>query len=609
MRRRGAVLLLLGLAGRADAARAAPGKSSVARLLAEIDQSLRTAQGDSEMAFASLFSYDHQLELSLGREIVSMNKTLGKLAETQAAYRAEIKAATPRAHPKVSLVQMATRQKVSSRATAVLQVLRSAEVTSDGALLTPEAPESLDDPYKVLTAVRDLLSEAEEIRPDYEDVFAAFTQESDLVGSSAALPEVKMSPALLKRTLLALGAIGSRVGAQSSVEDAAKAASAQTAEAKLRGMLAETERAAEELALTADFSRAVMRRDAELRDMVEGSMKRKAEMVEASRLSHQRQLKILRMLQVQRRRRRSPPADSSAESPAFLQVKSEPNEDLLFEIETAIKHKADTHNILLRVKEMLHPHTEEGPSAESVVQDLGSVLKTLGDDQARANAAKRRCAAQKSHASLEAEDHRANLALLDSVQQHSRETVEAAQSNVKRIAAKSKALNASAHTFSKVVSHASKIFQDHSKNRATIIAAVQRAAQVVGGEQVQLLKQLGKELQVQERWERRYSADEQQLLAAFLSYIQDYQERLQERNAHYTRSLAALEVFGKEVAGDVSSQSGAVAASQELEKESGDLCAGILKFCENFHERRLKLMDTLKDLLPRLPQLAQTGAN
>lgn len=613
-------------------------QSSVAHLLLDIDQSVRTAQGDAEMVFASLFAYDHQLEQSLAREMSSMNATLAKLASVRSSYLASVAASKEQiqrlgasAHSSeqnASLLQVATAktggqlQSLMSSTSSLLRVLKTADVTPEGVLVLPGAPANLNAPAKVYGALRELLAAHGALRPHFSDVFAAFEQRK--LAAAA-----RMTPALLKRVQLTLAAAEARLDSQRqrSLLDlaaqqqglAAETTAVQAKEAQQQGMQAETEHAIEELSYNVAFTEAVWKMDKDLRAKVDDSMKSKADMVERIRLSRQSQLNTLKdLVELLNVNRADDEEGAAPGSLSFLEVKSKkeyPKDNLLFEIETALHHKADTHGILVRIKGMLaEAAAVDATSAVSVVKELGSVLQTLDNDQARATAAKQRCEEQKSHTVREEQDLHANLALMTSVQKHTQAAMEAARSNIKRIAEKAQALQTSAKTLSHVVSHAMKMLRGHSNDRATIMAAVERAGGVFRQSQadqrpaIALLGRMHKELEVQEGWERTYREQESSLNAAFLEYVRNYMEMLQERRGHYERSLSALELYSSEVEGDVAAQSGALRTSGELEGESQDLCDGILKFYDSFHQRRLKLIDTIKDLLPRMPELVRGAA-
>merc|ERR1719262_909608 len=64
--------------------------AKVRHLVLDIEESIRKAGEDAEMVFATLYTYDGQLENSLKREMGTLNQTLVKLLKMQEMYSADL---------------------------------------------------------------------------------------------------------------------------------------------------------------------------------------------------------------------------------------------------------------------------------------------------------------------------------------------------------------------------------------------------------------------------------------------------------------------------------------------------------------------------------------
>jgi len=628
---------------------------TVEHLLVDIDQSVRKAAGDEEMVFATLYTYDQQLEESLSGEIGAMNETLSKLSEMRGAYEAKIgesqgqlqrmSTAAHNSEQNATSYQAGTVKtskqfdSLSSSVRMLSKILRGAAVTPNGVLVTPEAPDSEGQPARIFAAIRKLLAANRVIQPHFADVFSAFAPQlpsspAHVRGrnhsSASQVPasharRVRVTPKLLARTISALDAIQARLSlqkAQSLTELqsqqqalASQASAAQAQESEQQGIMAESEEVLAELAFSITFTEAVVGLDRRFLAQVHRSVKAKAEMVETIRAARNAQLKTITGITDLLSGKYTVDAAFSLLETSSQSQTSYPQRDLLLEIETALRHKQDTHGILVRIKAMLdnssavvHP-----AGVKAIVKEFGCVLTSLDLDQARADDARQKCEAQKLHSAQEQEELKENLAVMSSVQEHTKAALWAARSNMKRIVAKRQALKGSAKVFSHTVSQAMSTLAAQSNDRKTMIAAIEKAGDVVEqslGEKsaaIALLDQLHKELSAQEQWEAHYREEQSAFHASFLDYVGDYLQVLRERRGHYEHSLSALELYVSEVQGDAAAGAQALGTSGELASERKELCESIKRFYERHHQRHLKLADSVRSLLPRVSELLDDG--
>lgn len=375
----------------------------------------------------------------------------------------------------------------------------------------------------------------------------------------------------------------------------------------------------DELAFSITFVEAVLRIDRDFTSKVRESMKRKAELVVVIRSARQAQHKTLTALLDLLRGRYKVDVDGAKDQEvdggvSFLQARASQSprqprvSNLQFQIEAALKKKEDTHEILMRIKDLLGKTAPtNADSVQGLVGELAVVLKAVDTEHSKAEEAKQRCESQQMHAGLEKQGLRANMALMNSVHRHTQAAIQAAKSNLQHIVAKMKDLQLSTREFSKVVRKTTATLEDQSKDRQTIMVAVEKAHEIValtdagGRASGALLEQMLRELQAQEAGEHAYRAAEVTFRGTFLAYAQSYLQLLRESRGHYESSLSALELYAEEVESDVASQEDSLSMGAQLQKESTELCQGILRFY-GLHKRRYEgLSRTLHEVLPSIP--------
>jgi len=304
-------------------ARAEKPAAKVKHLVLDIEESVRKAGEDAEMVFATLYTYDGQLESSLKREINTLNQTLSKLLEMQATYSADLNATREKLQHLGATAQgsqaLASKYQVGTSQTRgkfdslqdnvkmLIALLKSAGVTPQGKLVTPETPDARGEPARVFAAIRRLLGANLPLRKTHPNVYAAFLATPTMgPDGRKSPPVVHMTQNLLHQTVDALSAVRQHLSSMKSeallqfdslhrrFEKEAVYAGAN-AEAQ-QGVEAENEQKAQELTFSVKFTNAVLKIDHQFHNTVLAHVKSNADLVYAIRDSRQAQLKILRDL-------------------------------------------------------------------------------------------------------------------------------------------------------------------------------------------------------------------------------------------------------------------------------------------------------------------------
>lgn len=618
----------------------------VERLLLDIDESGKKAGSDAELAYATLYTYDHQVEASLVQEMDMVGKELSKLQAMRSNYQRRLKRADDELG-QLSKTAPAPEERSSEYAAGTVRsskdfdgVMLSVQALADflqrgtvaAATVAGQRPQ-LQGSQQLVNAcrkVRALLAAHQALRPQFPEVFAAFLpvvlvqrQSTAAQKQHTGAQKVRLTRRLRERTAATLRALLGRLRRKRSAALLQLRAGEASSHAR-QGIEAEEEQRVEELAFSETFTEAVLRIDREFHGKVEESIKAKAELVEAIRNARQNQHKNLRavidLLQGRYSVDDSAGPSAAAATPpgagaatlagaSLLQVAAAEASSLKWEIEAAIRKKEDTHGILLRVKAMLEESAPiEADSVHTVMAELGSALRDAEGGQSKAELAKQKCESQDFHAGREEQGLRANLALMAAVHNHTKAAIRAAKYNLRGIMAKTKALEVSTEDFSQMVSKATAMLEDQSRDRRTIVAAVGKAREIVvvsrapsGAAAGALLEEVIKDLRAQEVGERAYRSAEATFRGSFLTYARSYLQLLRERRGHYETSLSALELYAEEVENDKAVQAESLGTGTQLRKESGELCADILRFYERHKQRRLELSKALRVVLPEVP--------
>jgi len=612
--------------------------AKVRHLVLDIEESIRKAGEDAEMVFATLYTYDGQLSSSLTHEIGTLNQTLGKLMSMQKLYSAELSKSNAKLEHLGAAAQgnqvMASKYKAGTVQTRgkfdslednvkmLIALLKSAGVTNQGKLVTPEVPDANGEPPRVYAAIRRLLGANSALRTKYASVYGAFLPAAK--ATTAKHPVVQMTQPLLTDTINALTEVRQRLfGMRSEAllqfdslhrRYEKEAVFAGTSAQAQQGLEAENEQKAQELMFSIKFTTAVLKIDRRFLESVSAHVKSNADLIYTVRDLRQAQLKILRDLTG------ILGAEGAIASGAmsFLQTGGSQTQGvaaLQGEIESTIRDKGDTHAILMRIKGMLDESEPiDASSVRSTMVEMQNVLRSVEDNQAKFEEAKRGCESQKFHANEEEQGLKANLALMSAARDHASKAIKAAQTNVKGIEKKDKALEHSSKDFSHISAQAIKSLESQSHDRQTIMMAVKKAAEVVGPtlpagvSTVELMQSLLQDLQAQETKERIYRARQDAFRKDFLQYVQDYTQLLGGRRQHYQSTLGVLELHVSELASDLLAQQQTLATGAELRTQSTGLCESVLKFYDKHTRQRAELSKTLRAVLPNMPTVLTSGA-
>jgi len=638
----------------------APGGDAekVEHLLMDIDESVKKAGSDAEFVYTSLYNYDAQIESGLDKEIARVNKELAMLHAMMSPKQAAAKSALAGSSEAAVHGQELTvgQQAEVARAMETIRILTEFMTRGNMARVELSPAERELGPTVVLSgslkALRRLLAaHQEEMRPHFVDVYEAFvpagllslvqTQaNSRLKLKKAASLKVHLTPALRARTEAALTAIREQLtkSLQQQQQVLLQTRTASTLQAANEGMLAESEQETEELKFSASFAQAVVKIDGEFRAKVHESIGKKAAVVEAIRHSRDNQHRTLSELVDLLRGRylADTPTDGQEGTtddaqnglPSFVQVAAQ-NENvdkvqppaeasassfqassLQLQVETAIKNKADTHSILMKVQDMLDRNSPiEAEGVNSVIHDLGSVLQEVQGEQTRAEETKRRCQEQALHGAREEHEMVANLALMTTVRSRTKAAIRKAKRSLKSIVSRMASLEVGAKDLSNVVAKSTHTLEDQSKDRKTIIKAVEKAREIVaektsaGPAADSLLVRMLQELGNQETHEREYRATEVAFKGAFAAYSGNYLELLQERRGHYESALSSLELYAGEVESDAAAEADTIESSKELATEGTGICQGMLQAYASESKRRQDLSKMLQSVVPELPKV------
>lgn len=625
---------------------------------------MQKAGSDAEFVYATLYSYDQELQSSLEKEVKRVSQELGKLKDMNSTYKAGKANATKaldQPHPTAPATPVAdqphethesTSNSAYSKKAADLKLITC--FLQQGSLKGCTPPHGSEQKpggtkqqlARTVRATQMLLAEHQELRGQFGDVFDAFIPArltSLLQGTAKAKAhpaKVRLTRALRARTLQAMTQIQSalerqrkEVLLQTSVLEQRMSSQAAVAEAKShaqQGIEAEEQQSVKELAFSSTFAEAVLRIDREFLKTVRDSVQKKANLVEAIRdcrdTQHRSLESLVDLLHGKYTVGKAPALPTAVaamvggapEAPAFLQVASSGApasqkalnqvSSLQVEIENALRKKADTHGILVRVKAMLDQAAPvDSDAVQRVVSDLSRVAQEINGEQSRTDEARQRCEAQTFHEDDEAQALGASFALMEAVRNRTRSSIQAAKQNLASIVGKTKALEDSATEFMKIVARTTTTLKEQSQDRRTIMVAVQKAREIVaqrtsaGPAADALLFQMSKELERQEEMELSYRSAEVAFRGAFLAYAGNYVQLLRERRNHYSSSLSSLELYADEVEGDLASQADAINSGKELKKESKDLCEDLLSFYERHRAARAELSRSLRAVLPQLP--------
>lgn len=603
--------------------------SKIQRLLLDIHQSTTRAAEDADLVFATLDTYGQQLEVSLENEIGGLNKTLSTLI----AKRVNLAASATTSENEIRTLgaALAGSQHVASSyekgsgavekkfdnifesLNNMVALLQNAAVAPNGVLVTSEASEP--GSTKVLDAVRHLVQwHSKDLASKYSNVVHVFKREGT----------VRFTPLLLSQTVAALQSIKLNLHERKhqSLEQfevrvekySSDATAAGTSIAEQRGLEAENSQKSEEISSSIAFTKSVLQRDLAFADLLSDAEKARTALVSKIRelrLKEERTLQdLLDIL--------SGKYNVKNASPAFLQTsmhakKKHPISSLQTEIEAGLRKKVDLHSLLMKVKASFDHASASFLDAENVrgiMASLQDVLHDVEGEQSRADEVKRKCDNQMHHAKEEEEALKANIVLINMARSHTDTAIQTVKQSIRSIEKKTEALSKSVEDCEHINSQAMRTLKDQARDRSTILVALSRAVEVAehsdlvaSSTVVTLLRQLAEVTQEHELQERMLREQQTALKNAISQYFHKYSQSLKDRGLQYKDALAALKLHTEEIADDEAGQKDSLVSSLELQDEDKELCQGIIKAYDDHSKRRLELIQLLKRMIPKVPEI------
>jgi len=632
--------------------------TKVVRLLIDIDESVHKSGEDAEVVFAGLYTLDKQLETILSYETQAMSKTMTQLKGYEKKCASEVKEMKVKLQHVEALVQESSKKaghlkageeaadgkfhRVVDTVQMLISVLQAAAITPNGALATPEKPDSNGEPARVFSAIRRLLKGNPSFRSQFPDVYQYFLTTSlmQLKGRShskahAHTVRAPMTASLLSHTVAALQAVREKLVSQRSEviqhlegqeRKFTKASTSALASADARqGVQGLKEQKMEDVLFSITFTQAVIKMDQALSLKLQIDLKKKAELLQAIRASRQSQLSTLKDLIDLLDGKYSAPGQLEGKllksAYAFFQARSHVNHphqkvsSLQTEIMAALHNKKDTHAVLLKIHEALADTTPIDPeNVQDVVEQLKHVAQAVDSQQSKAEDAKRKCEGEMFHAHEGEHQLLVSQALMDQARNHTKQAIEGAKKSLQDVAGKASQLERVAQDFMHTSTHGTKTLEDQSHDRKTILAALKKASEIAEQSLTKvpaaasLLRQMLMEVEVQDKNERAYLEQQVSFKSSFERYVTEYAQLLKERKSHYQGAISALELYSNEIITDASMEQNAVVAGQEVQKEGLELCKSILVFYDHHSKRRVELSKAVKQILPEIPEILAMGA-
>jgi hypothetical protein len=599
---------------------AADKTSRFGKLLDDVDQSIRKSGREADSVFAQLYGYDNELETSLGREIGLLNNTRHRLTALQEKFRVKSK----RSEMELQQLGFALKhsQKTESKyeATSVetdkkFDSLLSKAQRLMGVLRTAAGSPAMEVDQKDIKSLRAILKMHGELQHQFSDVFNALS-----VGQPDAKEAPQLTGHLLTRSVAALQTITSRLHKRRSGVllqlqnreqelSGVEAKAAQQTDAA-QGAEEETDQKAEELAFSVSFTDSVLQGDATFLAKVQKHIRAKNTLVDNIRATRKKQTSTIEDLVDLLKGKFTVNQDAPGVS---LLQEEDGNTALQTQIEAAIRHRANTHGILMRVKAVLDNAAPiDTDSVRDVMTKMGSALRAVDTEDASADDAKRECEQQQFRAGQEYSQLQRSLANMRVSKNHTEAALKATKKNLEGIASKSQTLKKSSAQFGRMANGAIRTISGQGHDRGMIMAALHKAQDLVPNQGLDergaqaadaLLGQLMSLLESQDKSEHTYKAQQEALRSDLNEYTSDYEQLLSERRVHYERTLSALELYSSELSGDTAARIDSLQDEDELKAEGGDLCSSIMAFYKKHSERRVELSSALRAALPKLPEI------
>jgi len=642
-------LLLVAVAADADVPAA-----KVKRLLADVQETVGKNAADEAIVLSVLETFHQQLETSLSKEVEALKSTLGTLENAQSTQNGEVESerkelrqlhdaadgstaiatnyasGTKRVESKFDGVVMSMK--------ALIALLKTSVVTPDGVLVTQEEPDAHGGASQVMRAVRKVLdSHKTMVSPPLLAVF-----------DSNSTADPAMTPALLADLVKTLDSIedtveGKRATALAQFESKhqkymANAQLTVSEQQKREGLMAEGKRHFEEVVYALDFTKAVVAKDEKMIEQLRTYSAAERKIQGDLKVLHSKQQTTLQNLldllggkfkamaagETDAKPVYAGPQTEHLEwlweshddkPPSFLQVRK-PQASLVgirSQIEDTLQKRGDTHEILMRIQQVLQNKEGSAPDADNVRQVLSGMQKLLTElkQQKISDTAARQKCDQQAYQLQEGETAaQASKSLLSAAKDHLHVTKEAAKTNLGGIEKKRTALGELRTEYMKMRNQTQRTLSSQIKDRETILMALKKAHTVCGrflsqeeSGALTMMEQLMSLFQNVEELEKLHSRAEDELEGALLAYISDYEQLLGDRKMHYQEALAQLALTYTELEADSAESDGTESQLANVKSSDTAYCSAMLAHFTARQARRDRMVSLLEQVVPKIPDI------
>jgi len=642
-------LLLVAVAADTDVPAA-----KVKRLLADVQETVGKNAADEAIVLSVLETFHQQLETSLSKEVEALKSTLGTLENAQSTQNGEVESerkelrqlhdaadgstaiatnyasGTKRVESKFDGVVMSMK--------ALIALLKTSVVTPDGVLVTQEEPDAHGGASQVLHAVRKVLdSHKTMVSPPLLAVF-----------DSNSTADPALTPALLADLVKTLDSIedtveGKRATALAQFESKhqkymANAQLTVSEQQKREGLMAEGKRHFEEVVYALDFTKAVVAKDEKMIEQLRTYSAAERKIQGDLKVLHSKQGTTLQNLldllggkfkAIAAGETDAKPVYAGPQTehlewlweshddkpPSFLQVRK-PQASLVgirSQIEDTLQKRGDTHEILMRIQQVLQNKEGSAPDADNVRQVLSGMQKLLTElkQQKISDTAARQKCDQQAYQLQEGETAaQASKSLLSAAKDHLHVTKDAAKTNLGGIEKKRTALGELRTEYMKMRNQTQRTLSSQIKDRETILMALKKAHTVCGrflsqeeSGALTMMEQLMSLFQNVEELEKLHSRAEDELEGALLAYISDYEQLLGDRKMHYQEALAQLALTYTELDADSAESDGTESQLANVKSSDTAYCSSLLAHFTARQARRDRMVSLLEQVVPKIPDI------
>jgi hypothetical protein len=628
--------------------------AKVKRLLTDVQETVGKNAADEAIVLSVLETFHQQLETSLTKEVEALKSTLGTLENAQSTQNGEVASqrkelrqlhdaadgstaiasnyasGTKRVESKFDGVVMSMK--------ALIALLKTSVVTPDGVLVTQEEPDAHGGASQVLRAVKKVLaSHKTMVSPPLLAVFDA---------NSTADPA--LTPALLADLVKTLDTIedtveGKRATALAQFESKhqkymANAQLTVSEQEKQEGLMAEGKRHFEEVVYALDFTKAVVAKDEKMIEQLRTYSAAERKIQGDLKVLHSKQETTLQNLLDLLEGKFKAIAAGEPEKPvyagpqtehlewlweshdeqappSFLQVRK-PQASLVgirSQIEDTLQKRGDTHEILMRIQQVLQSKEGSAPDADNVRQVLSGMQKLLTElkQQKIEDAAARQKCDEQSYQLQEGQTAaQASKSLLSAAKDHLHITKDAAKTNLGGIEKKRTALGELRVEYGKMRNQTQRTLNSQTKDRETIVLALKKAHTVCGrflsqeeSGALTMMEQLMSLFTNVEELEKLHSRAEDELQSSLLAYISDYEQLLEDRKMHYEEALAQLSLTYTELDADSAESDGTEAQLANVKASDTAYCSALLAHYTARQGRRDRMVSLLEQVVPKIPDI------